>query len=176
MDNENNNVTPEEPEAPDILETPEAAAPEQTADQVEPEAPRSPVNPEAPYQEPQFQQPQYQQPTPPPAQPYEQQYQQQYQQPYGQPYQQVPVNPGKGMSIASMVLGICGLVIPFFGTATAIVGLILGIIGKKKSQEVGAPYGMATAGIVCSIIGLACSILVIVLCSGILCAGAAYSY
>jgi hypothetical protein len=43
-----------------------------------------------------------------------------------------------------------------------LVGLILGIIGRKKAAEVGAPTGMATAGLVMSIIGLAGAILVIV--------------
>jgi hypothetical protein len=58
-------------------------------------------------------------------------------------------------------LGICGLV-PWVGFGTALVGLILGIIGRKKAAEVGAPTGMATAGIVMSIIGLAGAVLVIV--------------
>jgi len=68
------------------------------------------------------------------------------------------------MSIAAMVLGICSLVVPYAGVATAIVGLILGIMGKKKAVEVGAPTGMATAGIVLSIIGLAGAILVVIAC------------
>ena len=63
-----------------------------------------------------------------------------------------------------MVLGICSLVIPYGGVAIAIVGLILGILGKKKNLEVGAPAGMATAGIVMSIIALAWSIILIIIC------------
>jgi len=63
-----------------------------------------------------------------------------------------------------LVLGICSLVIPYVGVATAIVGLILGIMGKKKAMEVGAPSGMATAGIVMSIIGLAVAVLTVFLC------------
>ena len=70
---------------------------------------------------------------------------------------------GKVLSIISMILGICGL-IPFGGIASAIVGLILGIIGKKKNSEVGAPTGMATAGIIMSIIGLAFSIIFTIVC------------
>ncbi len=92
-----------------------------------------------------------------------------YQQGPGGPYNQKP--PGQGMSVASMVLGIVSLVIPYGGLATAIVGLVLGVMGKKKNAEVGAPAGMATAGIVCSIIGLAGSVLLVVLCS--VCASAA---
>jgi hypothetical protein len=49
----------------------------------------------------------------------------------------------------------------------------LGIIGKKKSTEVGASTGMATAGIVMSIVALALSILLTLLC--IACVGAAGS-
>lgn len=72
--------------------------------------------------------------------------------------------PGKGLCVASMVLGICALVIPYGGLALAIVGLILGIIGRKKMIEVGAPTGMATAGIVMSIIAIAWSIIFIIIC------------
>jgi len=50
------------------------------------------------------------------------------------------------------------------------VGLILGIMGKKKAMEVGAPTGMATAGIIMSIIGLAVAVMTVVLC--IACIGA----
>lgn len=70
--------------------------------------------------------------------------------------------PGKGMSIAALVLGICSLVIPYAGIATAIVGLILGVIGKRKANEVGASTGMATAGIVMSIIALVGAVLMTV--------------
>ena len=75
------------------------------------------------------------------------------------------INPGKGLSIASMILGIISLVIPYAGTAVAIVGLILGIVGKKKSKAVNAPSGMATAGIVMSIIAIAWSVALIAICA-----------
>jgi len=71
------------------------------------------------------------------------------------------------MSIASLVLGICTLTISWFfglGIGSAIVGLVLGIIGKKKAQEVGAPTGMATAGIIMCVIGIVLSILIIIAC------------
>ncbi len=58
----------------------------------------------------------------------------------------------KGMSIASMVLGICGLVawcIPLLGYPVSIVGLILGILGRKKGGK-----GMAMAGIILCVITL----------------------
>jgi len=75
--------------------------------------------------------------------------------------------PGKGMVTASLVLGIVSLTIGAMygiGFITAIIGLILGIIGKRKAIEVGAPTGTATAGIVLSIIALILSILIIVAC------------
>jgi hypothetical protein len=66
-------------------------------------------------------------------------------------------NPGTGLGIAAMVLGILSLLIPF-GFIFAIVGLALGVVSKKKSIEAECPYGMATTGIVCSVIALAISI------------------
>jgi len=80
----------------------------------------------------------------------------------------VPAPPGNDMSIASLVLGIvalvgsvtiCGSV---FAIPVALVGLVLGIIGKKKLQTVGMPFGKATAGIVMSIISLVIAAIVIV--------------
>lgn len=63
---------------------------------------------------------------------------------------QQPAPEKKGMSIASMVLGICGFIawcLPLIGYPVTIVGLILGIIGIKKGAK-----GMAVAGIImCSI-------------------------
>ena len=69
------------------------------------------------------------------------------------------------MCIASLVLGICSLFVPYVGVPTAIVGLILGILGRKKALDAGAPTGMATAGIVMSIIALAWAVLVIIWCT-----------
>jgi hypothetical protein len=80
-------------------------------------------------------------------------------------------NPGQGLGIASMVLGILGLAVPF-GEVLALVGLILGAVSKKKSNEAGMPSGMATAGIVCSIIALAISIVCTIVCwAPMFCAG-----
>ena len=81
-----------------------------------------------------------------------------------QPPFQPPSSPGKGMAIASMVLGIVSLAIPFVGTFTAIVGLVLGALAMKNLKAVGAPTGMAVAGIVCSIIALAISVICIFTC------------
>jgi len=47
----------------------------------------------------------------------------------------------KGVSIASLVLGILSIFMPLFGTVSAVVGLILGTVGlqdkKKKMAIVG---------------------------------------
>lgn len=93
------------------------------------------------YQQPNYQQPNYQQ------QPYNNGYNQ---------YQQPANVPGKGFAVASMVLGI----ISFFCTPiiTGLLGIIFGGVAKSKGYR----GGMATAGIVCGIIGLALWLLMVV--------------
>ena len=62
------------------------------------------------------------------------------------------------MAVASLVLGIISLVIGIFsagslgwlGAILAGVGIILGALGRKNPEK----KGMATAGLVCSIIGV----------------------
>lgn len=83
--------------------------------------------------------------------------QQGYQNGYNQPqqYYQNPTDNSKGLAIASLVLGIVGIVFSFIlciGPICSIVGLILGIVSRKKNS---VNNGMATAGIVLSIIVLA---------------------
>ena len=46
-----------------------------------------------------------------------------------------------------------------------IAGLILGIVGKKCAGEVGAPTGMAIAGIIMSIIALAFALISTIACA-----------
>ncbi|MCL2227345.1 MAG: DUF4190 domain-containing protein [Oscillospiraceae bacterium] len=60
---------------------------------------------------------------------------------------------GKGMAIASLVLGILSVLDPtfIFGIIMGIVGIVLAVMAKKK----GYIGGMATAGMVLSIIGVA---------------------
>ena len=99
-----------------------------------------------------------------------QQQQQQQQQPqtviYPQSgYQRPQSTPGKGMAIASMVLGIVSLCSGGYGIVTSIVGLILGVVANKQCTEAGFPTNkMATAGIVMSVIALALSILCVISC------------
>lgn len=62
----------------------------------------------------------------------------------------------KGKCIASLVLGVCGLVfwlVPLFGYPITIVGLVFGIMEMKKGAK-----GMAIAGFILSIIGLVLTI------------------
>ena len=68
---------------------------------------------------------------------------------------------GKGLAIASMVLGIAGLTV--FPIIPSIVGLILAIVAKRN----GSGGAFATAGLVCSIVGLAIYALVIIACGGV---------
>lgn len=111
----------------------------------------APQNPQGGYQQPQ------------PNGYTNQQYQPQM--PYGQPpYGQKP-NDGKGMSIAALVLGICGLVIPWAGFVASILGIVFGIIGRSKSVACyGRASGMATAGLVTGIVGTAFGLIWIIAC------------
>lgn len=95
-----------------------------------------------------------------------------------------PVNDGKGISIAALVCGILGIVgsfIPFvsyFTTVLAILGLIFGIMGRKKSTlAYGKASGLATAGLVLGAIGVGFAVLGLlctIVCTAALCsAGAA---
>lgn len=75
-----------------------------------------------------------------------------------------PVNDGKGKSIAALVLGATGLFFgailgwwTYFGIVTlvaSILGIVFGTQGRKLSKAAtGTTNGMATAGLVLSIIG-----------------------
>lgn len=75
------------------------------------------------------------------------------------------------MAVASLVLGICSLVFPFIGLGwlsalLGIVGIVLGALGKKNVEK----QGMATAGIVMSIIAVALGLISWVACAA--CVGA----
>ena len=71
------------------------------------------------------------------------------------------VNQSKGMAIASMVLGIVGLVLSclVIGIIPCVIGLILGIVVLVKQK---AGQGMAIAGIVTSLIGIAFLIMALI--------------
>ncbi len=60
-----------------------------------------------------------------------------------------------GPAVAGMVMGIVSLpamCLWFLGVPCALIGIILSVIGKKRSRETGTGGGMATAGIVLSLV------------------------
>ena len=69
---------------------------------------------------------------------------------------------GSGKAVASLVLGILAIV--FGGLVLGIIGIVLGTQAKKSFLAEGAPTGMATAGIVCSIIGTVLGSIIFVAC------------
>ena len=80
-----------------------------------------------------------------------------------------PPEPGAGQAVTSLVLGIISIVftfIPCFGfvaIATGIIGLIMGILGRKSVSR----HGMAVTGIVLSAISLGLVVLFTVLYVGL---------
>ena len=82
---------------------------------------------------------------------------------------------GKAFSVAALVLGICSAAfsmilawsfpVSLLFLACGIAGIILGVMGRKKSTACyGKPSGVATAGFVLSIIGTSISALFILSC------------
>ena len=73
------------------------------------------------------------------------------------------------MGVASLVLGIQSLMIGVFssgllgwlGAIMAVVGIVLGAMGRKNPEK----KGLATAGMVCSIIGLILCLLLYIACA-----------
>ncbi len=124
--------TPEQPAAQQpAAEQPNPSRPPIQAQPPIPQPPRPPYSPQPPYQQP-------------------------YQQPYQPPYPPQPPKPpvpGKGMSIAAMVLGIVACVFCcyfFFSLPCAITGLVLGCMGNSKAKRSGEKSGFAIAGIATS--------------------------
>lgn len=76
------------------------------------------------------------------------------------------------MAVASLVLGIiaivCGIFLAGFqwvGAIVGVIGIVLGAQGRKNPEK----QGIATAGLVCSIIGFVLCIVLFVAC--VACAG-----
>jgi hypothetical protein len=75
------------------------------------------------------------------------------------------------MGVASLVLGIVALVIGIFssgllgwlGAIIAVVGIVLGALGRKNPDN----HGIATAGLVCSIIGLVLCLILYIACAAV---------
>lgn len=73
------------------------------------------------------------------------------------------------MAVASLVLGIISIIIGavssgmlgWLGAILAIIGIVLGAVGRKDE----AKRGMATGGLVCSIIGLVLCLILYIACA-----------
>ncbi|KEO84825.1 DUF4190 domain-containing protein [Tumebacillus flagellatus] len=72
------------------------------------------------------------------------------------PIHQQPQAPAtNGKAIASMILGIVSLVIPYVGLITGIIAMVLSSSSKKEIARSGqAGHGMATAGFVTGLIAV----------------------
>lgn len=89
---------------------------------------------------------------------------------------QPPINDGYSFSVAALICGILGIigswipVVTYFTTVFAILGLVFGLKGRKMSIAAhGKASGMATAGFVLGIIGVAFAVLgliCLVACAG----------
>lgn len=74
------------------------------------------------------------------------------------------------MGVASLVLGIIAIIIGIFsagslgwaGAIMGIIGIILGALGRKNAPE--GKTGIATGGLVCSIIGTILCLLLYIAC------------
>lgn len=73
------------------------------------------------------------------------------------PYQPQAPNPGQGLAIAAMVLGIVSFFC--FPIITGTLGIIFGCVAKGK----GCRNGMATAGIICGAIGIGLWLIMLIL-------------
>lgn len=76
------------------------------------------------------------------------------------------------MGVASLILGIVSIVIAVFfgafgwiGIIVGVLGIILGALGKKKAAQEGTSTGVATGGLVCSIIGCALCLVFWIACA-----------
>lgn len=95
-----------------------------------------------------------------------------YNQQQPQPYPQNPQQPTNGKAVASLVLGIISAVFMFFsGTIVlgfvsiilAVIGLVLGVQARREMPQ--GTTGMATAGMVLSIVVLALTVIIMVGCA-----------
>ena len=85
----------------------------------------------------------------------------------------------RGMAIASLVCGLVSIPLYFIwgylGLAAAVVGLVFGVIARKKlTPETGK--GMATAGMVISIVCLSITVVLVMITCCALIAAASYGY
>lgn len=74
-----------------------------------------------------------------------------------------PASSGKGFSITSMILGILSIVLlfnSFLSIACGVVGLVFGSLALVKRKPA---RGMALTGFICSIVGIAITLVIIIL-------------
>ena len=79
---------------------------------------------------------------------------------------------GKNKAIAGLVLGIVGIVLTFvwpgwgqlIAIAASVVGLVMSVQGGKALKAEGQPSGLATAGLVLSIVAVALSSIMFLSC------------
>ena len=84
----------------------------------------------------------------------------------------VDPNKNNGLAIAGFVVSLVSIFLNFY-CITGIVGIILSIIGLKKSSELeGNGKGMAIAGIVLGVVGIVVGIVAIVIIVGLFSNGA----
>ncbi|MDF2448249.1 MAG: hypothetical protein K0R26_753 [Bacteroidota bacterium] len=68
---------------------------------------------------------------------------------------------GKGLGVAGLVLGILAAVISFvpclgmYAMIPGVIGLVLSVISIIQANKAGAAKGMAIAGLICAIVGIA---------------------
>lgn len=74
------------------------------------------------------------------------------------------------MAVGSLVLGIVSLLMAFIipgtktiGAIVGLVGIVLGVSGRKDPEK----HGLATAGMVCSIVGFIVCIISVIACAGV---------
>ena len=82
------------------------------------------------------------------------------------------------MGVASLVLGIISIICSLFlaglnwlGAILGIIGIVLGAVGRKDPEK----KGLATAGLVCSIVGFVFGIIMYIACAGCLLGAAGIS-
>lgn len=83
------------------------------------------------------------------------------------------------MAVASLILGIVAivfsLIVPFLfwvWIVVGVVGIILGALGRKNAKEAGEPTGIATGGLVTSIIGTVLALIMWMVCAAAVSGGA----
>ena len=77
---------------------------------------------------------------------------------------------GNGFAIASMVLGILSVILfcyPMIAVPSAILAIIFGMVGRRRSQWGASGGGMATVGLLCGLFNIS----VFLLGFGLFCAG-----